>query len=271
MAISTAISPKITQLIPLLAQLGCIAGAMGIVIQMQVPQLTAIKRQHKMLDRVELRQEEAQLKQTLAIAKTLPTFGFNNIVADWHFINFIQYFGDEEVRAKAGYGAVIEYFDAILDRDPRFLTAYYYLSSTGSLYAGSPDKTVDLMNRGLKVLSPKMPNRSYYIWRLKAIDELLFLGKISDARNSMLTAANWASQYSDKEGQNVARISQKTANYLSHNPKSKQAQFAAWNMVLNTAVDDFAIKRAISEIKALGGQVSINAQGKLEIQPPAKD
>jgi hypothetical protein len=263
---------QLSQVSPLLiGQIGCILGAFAVVVQLQSPQLDSLKHQRKSLSKDVLQQEEAQLKLQLSIAKTLPTFGFDNIVADWHFIDFIQYFGDTEVRQKAGYGAAMEYFDAILDRDPRFLYGYFYLSSTGSLYSGDPERSVSLMDRGLKSLSPKVPDRGYYIWRLKAVDELLFLGKVANARNSMLTAASWARQYPDREGQNVARLSQNTAAYLARNPKSKQAQFDAWNMVLGAAVDDFVIKRAIAEIRAMGGKVTISSTGEFKVEAPAKD
>ena len=262
---------KLTQVSPtLFVQVGCILGAFTVVVYLQTPQLASLK-QRKSLDKAVLRQQEAQLKAQLAIAKTLPTFGFDNLVANWHFIDFIQYFGDTEVRAKAGYGASMSYFEAMLDRDPRFLYAYFYLSSTGSLYAGQPEKSVSLMNRGLKSLSPKVPDRGYYIWRLKAVDELLFLGKVPDARNSMLTAANWARQSSTTEGQNVARLSQNTAAYLARNPNSKQAQFDAWNMVLGAAVDDFVIKRAIVGIRSTGGKVTISPSGEFKVEAPVKD
>ena len=262
---------KLAQVSPtLFVQVGCILGAFTVVVYLQTPQLASLK-QRKSLTKAVLRQQEAQLKAQLSIAKTLPTFGFDNLVADWHFIDFIQYFGDTEVRAKAGYGASMEYFEAMLDRDPRFLYAYFYLSSTGSLYAGQPEKSVSLMNSGLKSLSPKVPDRGYYIWRLKAVDELLFLGKVPDARNSMLTAANWARQSPTTEGQNVARLSQNTAAYLARNPNSKQAQFDAWNMVLGAAVDDFVIKRAIVGIRSTGGKVTISPSGEFKVEAPAKD
>ena len=262
---------KLAQVSPtLFVQVGCILGAFAVVVYLQTPQLASLK-QRKSLTKAVLGQQEAQLKAQLSIAKTLPTFGFDNLVADWHFIDFIQYFGDTEVRAKAGYGASMEYFEAMLDRDPRFLYAYFYLSSTGSLYAGQPEKSVSLMNSGLKSLSPKVPDRGYYIWRLKAVDELLFLGKIPDARNSMLTAANWARQSPTTEGQNVARLSQNTAAYLARNPNSKQAQFDAWNMVLGAAVDDFVIKRAIVGIRSTGGKVTISPSGEFKVEAPAKD
>jgi hypothetical protein len=255
----------------LLGQVGSILGAFAAIAYLQTPQLASLKQQNKSVDKAYLQQQKVNLKAQLTIAKTLPTFGFDNIIADWHFIDFIQYFGDSELRAKAGYGAAMEYFEAMLDRDPRFLYAYFYLSSTGSIYAGKPEKSVELMDRGLKSLTPKVPDRGYYIWRLKAVDELLFLDRIPDARRSMLKAADWANQAATPEGQNVANLSRGTANYLARNPNSKQAQFDAWNMVLGAAVDDVVVKRAIAGIRSTGGKVTISSDGKLKTEPPAKD
>jgi hypothetical protein len=278
MLVSLSTSPwdkfkaKLSQLSPTtIIQVAGICGAFAVIIALQTSQLAVLKYQRKNLTKPVLQQEEAKLKAQLAIAKTLPTFGFDNIIADWHFIDFSQYFGDTEVRQKAGYGAVLEHFEAILDRDPRFLYAYFYLSSTGSLYSGEPERTVALMNRGLNSLSPTVPARGYYIWRMKAIDELLFLGKVNDARTSMATAAEWARVHPDREAQNVAQLSQNTANYLARNPNSKQAQFDTWNMVLGSAIDDFVIKRAIVEIRAIGGKVTIGPNGEIEAAPPLKD
>ena len=263
---------NLSQLSPaLIGQVASIGAAFAIIIYLQTHQLAALKYQRKVLTKPALQQEEAKLKAQLKIAKTLPTFGFDNLVANWHFLDFVQYFGDTEVRQKAGYGAAMEYFDAILDRDPRFLYGYFYLSSTGSLYAGQPERSVAIMNRGLKFLSPKVPNRGYYIWRLKAVDELLFLGKVPEARQSMLTAADWARQNPDREGQNVAQLSQKTANYLARNPNSKQAQFDAWSSVLSTAVDDFVVQRAIVGIRSTGGKVTISPTGEFKVVAPVKD
>lgn len=255
----------------LLGHLSCILGAFAAIVYLQVPQLTAIKERSKILSQPQLRQEEARTKMYLSLAKTFPTFGFKNLVADWYFMDFIQYFGDNEMRKQAGYGAAMAYFDVILDLDPRFLYGYFYLSSTGAMYAGEPERSVELMNRGLKSLSPKVPDRGYYIWRLKGVDELIFLGKVGDARSSMLKAASWARQYSNREGQNVARISQNTADHLARNPNSKQAQFDAWSMVLSNAVDDFVVKRAIAGIRASGGKVTTSPTGEFKLEAPIKD
>ncbi len=255
----------------LLGQVGSILGAFGAIIYLQTPQLAALKQQNKSVDKAYLQQQELNLKTQLKIAQTLPAFGFDNMVANWYFIDFLQYFGDNELRSQAGYGAAMEYFEAILDRDPRFLFAYFYLSSTGSLYAGQPERSVELADRGLKSLTPQVPDRGYYIWRLKAVDELLFLGKVPDARQSMLKAADWATQAATPEGENVAKLSRGTAKYLARNPNSKQAQFDAWNMVLGAAVDDVVVKRAIEGIRSTGGKVTISPDGKFKIEAPVKD
>jgi tetratricopeptide (TPR) repeat protein len=255
-------------------QVGSIAfalGAFAIVVALQTPQLATLKHQANPLSKADLQREETKTKVQLALMKTLPTFGFDNLIADLHFMDFLQYFGDGEVRSQAGYGAAVDYFDVILDRDPWFIMGYYYLSNTASLYAGQPDRSVELMDRGLKSFSPRVPDRGYYIWRMKAVDELLFLGKVPEAKQSMLTAAGWARQNPDDESQRVAQISQATADHLARNPNSKQAQFDAWNMVLSSAVDETAIERAIAAIRSLGGKVTIGADGQMKVDAPPKD
>ncbi|MBV9384884.1 MAG: hypothetical protein JOZ78_00485 [Chroococcidiopsidaceae cyanobacterium CP_BM_ER_R8_30] len=127
------------------------------------------------------------------------------------------------------------------------------------------------MAKGLKSLSPKVPQRSYYIWRYKGIDELLFLGDAKAAKHSFAMAANWASFYSDAESKQVAAISRGTAQFLSRNPKSKWAQVAAWVMVLNNQVDERTRGIAVHRLKALGAKVVVTPQGAAQVQLPRKD
>ena len=127
------------------------------------------------------------------------------------------------------------------------------------------------MEKGLKHLSPKIPSKSYYIWRWKGADELLFLGNFKAAKQSFETAAQWANNYSDAESKNVVNISRQTAKLIEKNPESKSAQISAWSMVLNSAFDDNTRKIAINRIRALGGKFSITPQGEARIIVPKKD
>jgi len=232
----------------------------------QVQQLNKLKDQNT--GSANLKKELEQEKLRLGILRQTPTFGFKNIIADWVFISFLQYFGDEPARAATGYTLSPDYFEVIVDRDPKFLHIYPFLSTSISMYAARPEEAVSLMKKGLKSLAPKDPPKSYYVWRYKGIDELLFLGDSQAAQHSFATAAEWASTYSDPESENVAAISRQTAQFLAGDPESKSAQISAWMMVVGNAVEDRTRQLAISRIQALGGKITITPKGEVKVQLP---
>ncbi|MGD1914409.1 MAG: hypothetical protein ACFB2X_27315 [Rivularia sp. (in: cyanobacteria)] len=213
----------------------------------------------------EIKAEEVRLK----FLKKIPTFGYDNLIANWIYLNFLQYFGDDEIRTLTGYGLSPQYFEVILKRDPRFVNAYLALSTSSSMYAAMPRKSVKIMNKGLKSLNPWVPENSYYVWRYKAVDELLFLGDSQAARKSFTNASQWAKKHSDSESQLVASISAETAEYLKNNHNSKRAQISTWAMILSHRTDGKTRERAIREIEALGGTIISTPQGnKIQFSDP---
>ena len=241
------------------------------VRHLQLPQLKKMKPDAQTTSTAELNKQVELDKVNLNALQKLPTFGFNNLLADWTFLNFLQYFGDDSARQVTGYSISPEYFEVIIERDPKFLDAYNFLSTSTSIYAAQPEKSVKLMAQGLKSLSPEISPRAYYIWRQKGIDELLFLGNSTAAKQSFETAANWASVSPNQETQRVAALSRKTANFIARNPSSKQAQVQAWSMVLTNAPDDRTRKIAISRIQRLGGTVFLTPQGSIDVRMPKED
>lgn len=238
---------------------------------LQVPQLNSLKNRSKTASLEALQQELETEKLRLNLLQKTPTFGFNNLLADWVFLNFIKYFGDDDARKVTGYQLSPDYFEFIINRDPKFLKAYLFLSNSSSLYAAMPERSVALMDKGIKSLSPQHPPKSYYVWRYKAIDELLFLGDGQKAGQSFNKAAEWASVYSDEESRTVVEVSRKTAEFLSRNPNSKLAQVSAWTMVLNNTADERTRKIAVSRIEAIGGKITITPEGNVKIRLPQKD
>jgi hypothetical protein len=238
---------------------------------LQQPQLQSLQHKAQNLSPANLNQEVAAEKLRLQLLKKTPAFGFDNLLANWVFLNFLQYFGDDEVRAITGYQLSPEYFEVVINRDPRFKDAYYFLSTSCSIYAGMPDRGVKLINLGLKSLSPQVPDKSYYILRQKGVDELLFLGDHQAAKQSFDKAAEWASIYQDEESQYVAELSRQTAKFLARNPNSKFAQVGAWTSVLTTARDKRSRQIAINRIESLGGKVLISPDGKVQVKMPPKD
>ncbi|MBE9200772.1 MULTISPECIES: hypothetical protein [unclassified Nodularia (in: cyanobacteria)] len=237
----------------------------------QFPQLQTLLRSKQDISLDVLEREINTETTRLNFLKKMPSFGYGNLISNWVYLDYLQYFGDDESREKTGYRLTPEYLEIVLERDPRFLAAYLSLSTGASIYAGMPERSVEIMDQGLESLSPWVPQRSYYVWRYKGIDELLFLGDTKSSEQSFATAAKWASNFSDQESQTIAGISQQTSLFLSKNPNSKNAQISAWVMVLNNQFDEKVTERAIREIEALGGKVTSTPEGNMISFPPSDE
>ena len=217
-------------------------------------------------------QQEAQQEALrLRMLKNLPSFGFDNLIADWTFLKFLQYFGDDEARDVTGYNLSQDYFDIVTQRDPRWADIYLFLSAAISFYQGKPETAVNLIERGTRALSlsPQIHSQSWIVWRTKGLDELLLLGDIPDSIRSHQMAAHWVEE--TPEGPNLAPIFRATAEYLRRDPDSVPVRFIAWNTVYSQTTDKLVRQRAKQALVKLGAQVQKDKDGKESfILPPPK-
>jgi hypothetical protein len=243
----------------------------GIVVHLQINRLSQLDRKaNQPLTKVEYLREEQQTQASLKLLAKLPSFGLDNLIANWSFLNFLQYFGDDQARPKTGYRITPDFFQVIVDRDPRFLEMYPYLSASVSLYGGQPQQTVRLLQQGINGIPPAMQSEAYFLWQAKATDELLFLGRNQDARRSYEMAAAWVSQSSDPQMQAIAARSRQTAQFLATNPDSRRARVGSWYNILTNAIDDPTRQFAAKQIKALGGEI-IQQNGVFQVKLPQAD
>jgi hypothetical protein len=212
---------------------------------LQIPRLNQLINKGEPTSVESLKLEEESERLRLNLIQKLPALGFDNLMANWVYLGFLQYFGDEVARSQTGYELSPNYFEIIVNRDPRFLGSYISLTSSISLYAGKPEQSVALMTKGLQT-----------------------------AQQSFEMAAQWASVYSDPDSQNVAAISSKTAQFLASNPDKRRiriAQEGAWSLILVTAINanDDRTRQVVSrQIEARGGKVMITPQGGVIVQLP---
>lgn len=223
------------------------------------------------LNKVNYVQEAEKLKVSLTLQKKIPTFGFDNLLADWQYLQFIQYFGDTPAREKTDYSLVTDYFELISKYDPRFVDAYFILSTANSIYAGKPEKTVALLNKILPNISSTINPDALFLWIYKGVDEILFLGNIEEAKKSYAKSVELALARGDEDGKIIAERSLETVKFLEGNPDSKKAQVSAWATVLNTAFDDQTREMAMDKIRSLGGKVNIDSNGNVDIILPEQD
>ncbi|MEG5041426.1 MULTISPECIES: hypothetical protein [unclassified Microcoleus] len=217
-------------------------------------------------------QQEAQQEALrLRMLKTIPSFGFDNLIADWTFLKFLQYFGDDEARDVTGYNLSQDYFDIVTQRDPRWSDIYLFLSTAISFYQGKPETAVNFIERGTRALavSPQLHSQSWIVWRTKGIDELLLLGDIPESINSHEMAADWVEK--NPSGASLAQMFRATAEYLRRDPDSVPVRFTAWSTVYAQTTDKLVRQRAKQALVKLGAQVQKDKDGNESfVLPPRK-
>ncbi|MEG4484912.1 hypothetical protein [Microcoleus sp. D2_18a_B4] len=217
-------------------------------------------------------QQEAQQEALrLKMLKTIPSFGFDNLIADWTFLKFLQYFGDDEARDVTGYNLSQDYFDIVTQRDPRWADIYLFLSTAISFYQGKPETAVEFIERGTSALalSPQLHSQSWIVWRTKGIDELLLLGDIPESIRSHEMTADWVE--GTPEGPQLAPRFRATAEFLRRDPDSVPVRFNAWSTVYAQTTDKLVRQRARQALVKLGAQVQKDQDGNESfILPPRK-
>uniref|UniRef100_B8HX18 Uncharacterized protein n=1 Tax=Cyanothece sp. (strain PCC 7425 / ATCC 29141) TaxID=395961 RepID=B8HX18_CYAP4 len=250
---------------------GIILLSLAVLAASQVTVLRQLESKNdKIRSPAEYLREVEQTKIRLDFLQRLPNLGFNNLIADWAFLQFLQYFGDWRARAVTGYGLAPQFFEVVVDRDPRFVQTYSFLSVSVSLYAGQPLKSVRLIDQGLKSLTPEMPD-AFYVWVYKSTDELLFLGDTQAALRSNAKATEWAEIQNTPDSLRIAALSRQTAAFLRQNPISKRAQVSAWMMILANATDDRTRELVLEQIQRLGGRLDRLENGAYRILLPDID
>ena len=213
--------------------------------------------------------KEAYLKQQereqirLSFLKNSPSFGFDNLAADWAMLQFLQYFGDTKARNQTGYSLSPDYLEVITKNDPRFTLAYLIISPASSMFAGAPERTIELMDRGLKHITPDMP-QAHFVWLYKGVDEILFLGDLKKARQSYLKAEIANDDF-------IAESASDTAQFLTTNPDIRSTQVNTWFLVWNNAKDERIRQLAEAKIESIGGELKVYPDGRVEAMPPKTD
>lgn len=242
------------------AQLG---GMTPVGVEGQKPLSAMSAASFKQAAQQEAQQEALRLK----MLKNLPSFGFDNLIADWTFLKFLQYFGDDEARNVTGYNLSEDYFDIVTQRDPRWADIYLFLSTAVSFYQGKPEIAVKLIERGTNALSSQSHPQAWIVWRTKGLDELLLLGDIPESIRSHEMAAEWAEKTQD--GQKLAPLFRATAEFLRRDPDSVLVRFNAWSTVYYQTTDKLVRQRAKQALVKLGARVQKDRDGKESfILPP---
>lgn len=174
-------------------------------------------------------QEEQRLELQLAVLEQLPSFGFDNAIASWIFLQYLQYFGNQDARDITGCRLNSVYLDQVTQRDPRFFIPYIFVPGGVSYCQGEPLKSIELLERGLEAITPDIQENVFVLALLKALDRFLLLGDIPGAIAAYERAADLAA--ATETYASFAPYYRRTAQWLRDNPDSLQARFIGWQDV----------------------------------------
>ena len=209
---------------------------------------------------------QAQTQARLDVLKNIPSGGFDNLIANWAYLDYLQYFGDQDTRTATGYRLNDDYFEVMVARDPRFLAIYPFLSAGVSYYLGQPETAIALMEKATESLSPTAQPDSFWVWRFMALDQLLLTGDIPGAIHNLETAASWAEQTPGQES--YGPFFRDTANFLRQDPDSRAVRIYGWQSVYFEAADEPIRQRAEQELIKLGLRKITDQDGKVSFINP---
>ncbi|MEN9518850.1 MAG: hypothetical protein RLZZ381_1438 [Cyanobacteriota bacterium] len=248
-AITEKISKTFSSISPFIALIGIV------ILQSQEYKKSVVK-----LNNADYLAQEQEQARFIDWQQQTTHLNFNNLKADWSYLNFVKYFGDANARETIGYKLVPKYFETIASIDPHFTNAHLNLAIANSMYAGYPEKTIALMEDLLvSVVDPKSPD-AMFLWTSKGLDELLFMGDKQAAIKSYKMAVKWQSLANKKQLSNSPIKDLEIALKDTNEIDLKQAQIRAWSSVLVYVKEQPRKQEILAKISSLKTELSILEQ-----------
>lgn len=83
-------------------------------------------------------------------AVRLVSLGFDKLLADCYWLNFIGYYGDTAARQKDKYRLADRYLDLITSLDPEFIQPYWFVAFTVGNDQKNPERAAEILRRGIE-------------------------------------------------------------------------------------------------------------------------
>lgn len=197
----------------------------------------------------------------LAVSKVMPSFGGQNLLADFLWLRFVQYFGDTEVREKTGYGLNFEYLQAITDRNPQFENAYLIANLAVAAKMGRTDLAEQLLLKGIQ----HDPD-SYYLWQYRGFLHFMYTGDVKKAAYSFRQNAGLAVAQEGNAKQHWGNYWLLMAKSLETFPPTPWLRRSVWQEIYFDNANKETQAHALKQLKTLG--VILKPDGKLyELYP----
>lgn len=104
-----------------------------------------------------------------AQAVGLVSMGFDQVLADYYWLQFVGYVGDTKMRKLDKYSKADRYIDLITGLDPQFVQAYWFATFTVGGDQKQPKRAAELIDRGIKA-NPD----NWYLPFIAGVNQILY-------------------------------------------------------------------------------------------------
>jgi tetratricopeptide (TPR) repeat protein len=203
MAVSVFSSRSSSSPFSILALAGTVI-CLGLIAALQWPRSDLSKRADSVLTAPPVLPKAAAIKPFL--------FGMDNLIADWYWLQYVQYFGDSAAREKTNFDYCDDYLELITALDPKFVKAYAAASYAVAGMQENPDKALKILAKGIQI-NPAAEG-SWELYRNYAGVAFLY-------KKDLPTAAKYFTKAADAPGAPVVFRSFAAAFYNKMNDKER--------------------------------------------------
>jgi tetratricopeptide (TPR) repeat protein len=186
----------------------------------------------------------------------LPDFGNRNLIADFLWLRFAQYFGDTQARARSGYGLNYRYLKTITDRNPHFENAYRVANLAVAYRMGRTDLADDLLAKGIQA-NPD----AYLLWQTRGFLHFLYTGDIAKAVYCFRRNAGLAVAVGGNSQQHWGNYWFAMSKYLEVSKSNTWTRRQIWAEVYANSSDSSTQTLALNQLDKLG--VFLSKDGRM--------
>jgi tetratricopeptide (TPR) repeat protein len=201
-------------------------------------------------------QQNTREELALDALANLPAFGNRNLIGDFLWLRFAQYFGDTQARAKSGYSLNYRYLKTITDRNPHFENAYRIVNLAVAYRMGRTDLADALLVSGIQA----NPN-GYLIWQTRGFLHFLYTGNTAFAVYCFRRNAGLAVAVGGNSQQHWGNYWFAMSKYLEVSKSNAWTRRQIWAEVYANSSDSSTQALALNQLGKLG--VFLSKDGRM--------
>ncbi len=215
--------------------LSLLGSCLGIILLLQWPRSDLAQRNNQILTAVPYLPKPEVVENF--------SFGFRSVLADYYWLEFLQYFGDTAARKLTGYGANTAYLRLVATLDPQFVAAYAAGGFAIAEAQQQPERALHFMEQGITLNKAKHLPMMWELYHRYAGVAFLY-------KKDYRTAAHYFEQAMQQPGAPIALQAFAAAFYRASNDWERAIPL--WIDVYSSAPTLDNRERARTQLRRMG-------------------